>query len=467
MATSSPQVSTGDVSRVLAPALISIALVVAMVGSLGAPLITTVATHYRVPLADAQWTLTVTLLSGAVATPVLGRLGAGPRRRETILATLAVVVMGSLLTVIPLPFGFLIVGRAAQGVGYGLTALMMGVAREHLPAELATRVLTQVSVTSTVGIGVGYPISGWLADVAGLRGSYLLGVVGSLLALAIGARAIPRATTSQRLSVDGRGAVLMAAGLTLVLLLIAEPSWWSHDRATAVVLSLLALALLSLFVRWESRVDSPLVDVRLLTHRAVAGANITMLVGGAGMYLLLTLLTRFAQTPHLAGYGFGLSTFEAGLILVPFSALGFVAGRLASTVQRRLGIRATLVMSSVVVASGLVFFVVARSNVVEILLSMAALGFGIGGFSAAMPAVILAVTAPRETASAMGVNQVARSTGFSLGSAIGGAVLALGTGAGRVFPSDRAFSSAALVGVGLMVATVVVIVVVLRNPGTE
>jgi hypothetical protein len=42
--------------------------------------------------------------------------------------------------------------------------------------------------------------------------------------------------------------------------------------------------------------------------------------------------------------------------------------------------------------------------------------FGVGGFSAAMPAVILQVTPQHETASAMGVNQVIRSTGFSLGS---------------------------------------------------
>ena len=61
-------------SRMLVPSLLFIALVVAAVGSLGAPLITSVATTFRVSLASAQWTLTITLLSGAVATPLLGRL---------------------------------------------------------------------------------------------------------------------------------------------------------------------------------------------------------------------------------------------------------------------------------------------------------------------------------------------------------------------------------------------------------
>jgi predicted MFS family arabinose efflux permease len=82
---------------------------VAAVASLGAPLITSVATTFHVSLDSAQWTLTVALLSGAVATPVLGRLGAGPHRRATILATLAVVVVGSALTVLPLPFAGLLI----------------------------------------------------------------------------------------------------------------------------------------------------------------------------------------------------------------------------------------------------------------------------------------------------------------------------------------------------------------------
>ncbi len=73
---STPQ--TASEHRLLVPSLMFIALVVAAVGSLGAPLITSVAVTFHVSLDSAQWTLTITLLSGAVATPVLGRLGAGP-----------------------------------------------------------------------------------------------------------------------------------------------------------------------------------------------------------------------------------------------------------------------------------------------------------------------------------------------------------------------------------------------------
>ena len=436
----------------LVPSLVFIALVVAAVGSLGAPLITSVATTFHVSLASAQWTLTITLLTGAVATPLLGRLGAGPRRRGVIIGTLGVVTADSVLTVLPLPFGWLLLGRAAQGVGLGLTALMMGVARDHLPRERSASVIALVSVASTIGIGVGYPLAGLLTEFGGLRAAYGLGVFVTAVALLAAVRSMPEPPAGRSARVDVPGALLLAGGLLAVLLVVSETSLWSRDLGLAVTLTGLGIVLLCAWAVVELRAPSPLVDVRLLRHRAVAGANIAMLVAGVGMYLLLTLITRYAQTPRAAGYGFGLSTFEAGLVLVPFSVLGFVAGKVTPRVSKRIGASALLTVSALVVLGAFAVFAMARSDVVEVLLAMAILGFGVGSFSAAMPAVILAVTPQSETSSAMSFNQVVRGTGFALGSAVGGLVLAAGTPAGSLFPFDDAYSAAAWIGVLVMTA---------------
>lgn len=338
--------------RLLVPSLMFIALVVAAVGSLGAPLITSVATTFHVSLDSAQWTLTITLLSGAVATPVLGRLGAGPHRRATILLTLAVVVAGSALTVLPLAFAWLLVGRAAQGVGLGLTALMMGVARDHLPEGRSVAAIALVSVASTIGIGVGYPLAGLLTEVGGVRAAYGLGLFVTAIALLAAWRSMPAAPEGRSSHVDIIGALLLAGGLFLVLFLASETSLWSHHLPWAVALAVVAVFLLSAWTASELRSKTPLVDVRAVRHPAVAGANLAMFVGGIGMYLLLTLITRYAQTPHRAGYGFGLTTFVAGLVLVPFSVLGFVAGKLTPRVCERVGAPLLLAGSAAVVGGG-------------------------------------------------------------------------------------------------------------------
>ncbi|MFF1871843.1 MFS transporter [Kitasatospora herbaricolor] len=440
-------------TRLLVPSLMVIALVVAAVASLGAPLITTVATTFHVSLNSAQWTLTIALLAGAVSTPILGRLGAGPYRRATILGTLAVVVVGSALTVLPLPFAWLLVGRAGQGVGLGLTALMMGVARDHLPEERSAPTIAQISVVSIMGVGVGYPLAGLLSEVGGVRAAYGLGLFITTIAFLAAWRSIPAAPEGRSAHVDTTGALLLAGGLFLALYLAGERSLWSRHLAVAVVLAVVAAVLLAVWTVTGLRGKAPLIDLKALRHPAVAGANIAMFVGAIGMYVLFTLITRYAQTPHSAGYGFGLSTFVAGLVLIPFSVLGFVGGKLTPPMLKRIDAPFLLAGSAVVIVGGFVLFAAARSNPVDLLLAMSVLGFGVGSFSAAMPGVILAVTPKSETSSAMSFNYITRSVGYSLGSALGGLVLSAGTDTGHLFPNDSAYTTAALVGIVAMAIT--------------
>ncbi|MFE2926134.1 MFS transporter [Streptomyces goshikiensis] len=461
--------ATRSEARLLVPALMFIALVVAAVASLGTPLITSVATSFHVSLGSAQWTLTIALLSGAVATPVLGRLGAGPHRRATILATLAVVVAGSALTVLPLPFAWLLAGRAAQGVGLGLTALMMGVARDHLPEERGAAVIALISVVSIIGAGVGYPLAALLAELGGVRAAYGLGLVVTAAALLTAWRFMPEAPEGRSAHVDVAGAVVLAAALLLVLFLAGERNLWSRHLAVAAGLAVVAVVLLCVWAVIELRSTTPLVDVRAVRHPAVAGANLAMFVGGIGMYLLLTLITRYAQTPHGVGhgYGFGLTTFVAGLVLIPFSVLGFVAGKLTPRIRTRIADPLLLAGSAVVVGGGFALFAVARSDLAELFAAMGVLGFGVGGFSAAMPGVILAVTPKSETSSAMSFNYVVRSVGYSLGSAIGGLILTAGTGPGHLFPDDSAYTTAALVGIGAMAITTLTSLALARRRSSE
>lgn len=455
--------SEHDESRMLVPSLLFVGVVVAAVGSLGAPLITSVATTFDVSLSSAQWTLTLALLTGAVTTPVLGRLGSGPHRRAAILGTLGVVSAGGILTALPLSFSWLLLGRAAQGVGLALTSMLMGVVRDHLSDKRSGSTIALLSVASTAGVGVGYPLSGFLAEHGGLRLAYGFGAVMTVMAFAVALRVVPVSTRTRATRIDVPGAVLLALPLTLVLVLISETALWTSRPWTAGVLAAVSVVAAGMWVRVELRSSAPLVDLRLFRHRAVVGANGAMFLGGIGMYLLLTLATRFAQTPSGAGYGFGLDVFAAGLVLVPFSVFGFLAGKLVPRALRRVGAGSALTVSALIVLVALALFAGTRAGVGELCAVMAILGFGVGSFSAALPAVVLPVVPSAETSSVMSVNQVVRSVGFSFGSAIGGLVLAAGTSPGSTFPGEDAYTSAAWVGVVVTAAAAIVSASVLHG----
>ncbi|MER7012101.1 MFS transporter [Saccharopolyspora sp. NPDC000359] len=441
----------------LGTALVVVALLGAVIGSVGAPLITAVATALRVPLEAAQWTLTITLFTGAIAGPVLGRLGSGPNRRTAILVTLGFVTLGGALTALPLPFAALVVGRGLQGLGVAVVALLMSVARAHLPPERSASTIAALSVASTVGIGVGYPMISLVEQLAGLRAAYALGFALSAAALVLAWRVLPAEAPGERPRIDVLGALLLGVGTLGVLLVLAAPGLWADVRIGVGVL-VVAVAVLAVWVVVELRSAAPLVDLRLLGQGPVVRANTAMLVAGVGMYLLFSLLTRYLQTPVSAGYGFGLPGVAAGAALIPFSAFGFVAGKVLPGLVARFAERWTYVVAAAAVVVAAVVFASATGSLVVVLVAMAVLGFGVGGVSAVMPKLVLDGVPPAETASVLSINQIVRSIGFSVGSALAGLLLAAATPAGALLPDRGGYVVAALCAVLPLVVSALIIV---------
>jgi predicted MFS family arabinose efflux permease len=427
-------------TRRLGTALVTIAFLGAVIGGVGAPLITSVSLDLGVPLDAAQWTLTITLFAGAVSAPILGRLGAGPHRRASLLAALGLVALGGLLTALPLSFGILLTGRALQGLGLGVTALLMSIARDHLDSAQAKSTIATVAVASTVGIGIAYPLMGLLDQLSGPRAAYGAGFLLSLLAVLIAWRAVPVDPPRPAPRLDLPGAVL---------LVVAQPAIW-HQPLTGICILLVAALALAAWVLVERRAAAPLVDLRILVTGGVLRANCAMLLAGIGMYLLFSLLTRYVQTPPDAGYGFALSGVLAGAALIPFSLLGFVAGRLTPRLAASLGDAWTFVVCAAAVMVAAVLFALLPQSLLATLAAMGVLGYGVGGASAVMPALVLAGAPVEETASVLSINQIVRSVAFSIGSALAGLLLAAATGAGDVFPSQVGYALAALCVVPLL-----------------
>jgi MFS family permease len=440
--------------RLLTPVLIFVGLVVAVIGSLGAPLVPTVARVDHTSLAGAQWSLTITLLVGAVLTPVLGRLGDGPHRRATILAALGTVVVGCALAAVGLGFAALLAGRALQGVGLGLVPLAIATARDALPGARARSAIALLSVTTVAGIGVGYPIAGLITEVFGLGAAYWFGALVAALALLAALTTIPGAPDRPARRIDLTGAVLLGAGVTGLLLALTQGPIWGWTWSGG--LGLVSAAVLAAWVRSELRSRHPLVDLHLIRRAPVLTADVTILFGGVGMYLLLSLVARFVQTPPSAGYGFDSSVVVAGLVLVPFSIASFVAGRVAGALRRReppVSAQQLLTGGFALVAVSIAGFILAHEAMWQILIVMATAGFGVGVVFAANPMLIVSAVPATETGSAMSFNQVLRNIGFSVGSALAGLILSLHTPVGHIYPTEAGYGVAGLIAAVMCVGT--------------
>lgn len=439
--------------RALVPVLVFLGMVVAVVSSLGAPLIPTIAADYRVSLSAAQWSLTITLLMGAVATPTLGRLGDGPRRRTVILAALAVVLAGSILAAAPLGFGFLVTGRALQGVGLALTPLAIASARDALPADRSRPAVALLSITTVAGVGLGYPLTGLIAQGLGVRAGFWFGAVVSGLALVAAAVVVPPSRQQQAHRFDVLGGLLLGGALAGLLLALSQAESWGWTAPRLLAVSAASMLALATWIRRQLRTAHPLVDLRLVRHRSVLTADVTALFAGAGMYLLLSLVTRFVQTPAAAGYGFGSSIVVTGLVLLPFSMTSVAASRVAPLLAGRTSPDAVLPFGSAIFLLAMLLFAFVRSSLWEVFAVMAIAGLGVGCTFAAIPGLIVRAVPVRETGSAMSFNQVLRYVGYSTGSALSAAVLEAHTPVGRLLPLGSGYQLAALIGCGIWVLT--------------
>ncbi|HEX3825733.1 MAG TPA: MFS transporter [Sporichthyaceae bacterium] len=458
--------------------LVYCGLCTAIISSLGVLLIPTIAHAQHVSLSSAQWVLTVNLLVGAISTPVVGRLADGPRPRRVLIGMLIGVLAGSVLCAVPGSFPQLLVGRALQGLTYGIIPVTITLARRHLPAEQVRRGVGALSVTAATGIGLGYPFTGLIAEHLSYRVAFWVAALFSGSALTLAPLVIPGTAPAEsvrrrrdltgwllRSAAFGSGAVvpgglvavpespapgpagaarfdvvgtfLLALGLGAALLGLSETSDWGWVSAPVLGLLLGAAVVLTAWARWELHTPAPLVRLSLLRHPDVAVANLAALGLGTSMYIGFAAVGQLGQTPRSTGYGLGLSVFVAGCVIMPLSIGSQLASRVAAALAGRVGPRSLLPIGALFVVAANAELALRHGSLVELLVAMMLFGFGIGTTFAAMPGMILGAVPAAEVGSATSFNQVLRTIGGSIGSAITGAVLAMHTSGG--LPVDSGY----------------------------
>ncbi len=448
----------------LVPTLVFVGLVVAIVSSLGAPLIPTVAQDDHVPLSTAQWVLTAALLTGALATPVMGRLADGARQRAVIVTTLSVVLAGCVLSAVSTSFVVLVVGRGLQGVGLGLLPVNMAIARRNLDRSRAARAIATLSVSTAIGAGLGYPLTALVAQVFDVHAAYWFGAIVVASALGCSLVVLPARTPAVPIDFDILGAVLLSLAVTGVSVVLSEGGGWGWASPRSLGTVVTCVALLAVWVPHELRAAHPLVNLHHLANRSVLMADIAGFLMSVSMYLVVPIVVEFIQVPPSAGFGFGSSVLVSGLVLVPLSVGTFLASRLLVPYERRFGVRSMIPAGAVVFGCASTYFALDHGSLWQAFVTMGIAGLGIGFTFAAMPGFIVRAVPTAETGTATGFYQVLRNIGLSVGSAFGAAVLLGYTSPGATFPDVDGFRVALVTSAGLAVLTAVLAFVLPGRP---
>jgi EmrB/QacA subfamily drug resistance transporter len=367
------------------------------------------------------WVVNAYLLTYGGCLLLGGRLGDLFGHRRLFLIGISLFTLASLACGVATSQAFLIAARSVQGVGGAIASavslsLMMTLFTE--PADRA-KAMGVFGFVAAGGGSIGVTLGGILTDSLDWHWIFLVNFPIGIAVVALSLKLLPAARIEgAAVKLDVAGAITVTSALMLAVYAIVNGNQNGWTSAQTLGMLGAAAVLLAVFLVIESRVESPLMPLRLFRLRNLATANAVGILWAAAMFAWFFLAALYMQL--VLGY----TPLEVGLAFLPANLImGVFSLGLSAKLVMRFGIRAPLAVGLVLAAAGMVLFVrapVDGSFVVDVLPSMMLLGLGAG--TAFNPVLLAAMSDVDQSEAGLASGVV--NTSFMMGGAVGLAVLA-------------------------------------------
>lgn len=402
----------------------------------------------RTSEANASWVVTATLVAGAVAMPIAGRLADLVGKQRVLVASALLLVLGSLVCALSSTLAPMLAGRLLQGSAMGFVPVGIALMREVTPPRLTATGMAAMSATLGVGGAIGLPLSAWIVQDFSWHTLFWLCTALAVLVTVAVILLVPHVSDAVPGRFDVVGALGLALGLAALLVAVSKGNEWGWGHGRTVGLLVAGVVVLLAWAAYELRVADPLCDLRVTARRPVLLTNLAAIAIGFGMMAQAIVVPRLLQSPEATGYGLGQSLLGTGLWMAPGGLVMMAFSPVSGRLIRLLGARSTLMIGATVLGLGYVVAIFLTDAPWQLLVSNCISSAGIGIGYAAMPTLILESVPPGEAGSGVGINGLMRSIGTSVAAAVMAAVLTASTIdlAGHAVPTETAFRICFVVG---------------------
>jgi DHA2 family methylenomycin A resistance protein-like MFS transporter len=372
-------------------------------------------------LSDLQWVIDAYTLPLAALMLTAGTLGDRFGRKRLFLAGLVLFVLGSLLCGFAPTLGWLLFGRAVQGVG--AAALLPGSLSVLVAAYPEPRARAQAigiwAGVSGVALAAGPLVGGVLIQISSWPAIFFVNLPVGVLALALGWPLLAESRNPKAQGIDLPGQVLVTGFLVcLIMALIEGPS---QGWTSPLILGLFsgAAVLLAAFLIVEARVREPMLPLGLFANRVFSVGNV------AGLLLFFTMFGTFFFVTQFFQAVQGYTALEAGLRTLPTTMGIFLIAPFAGLLTARLGPRLPTVLGALLAASALLLVTRLEpdSSYGTLWWNFGILGIGFGLMISPLAAAVLSATPPTRAGLGSSVNNTSRQIGGALGVAVLGTVV--------------------------------------------
>ena len=470
---------------------------------------------FNVSYSMSSWILTSYLVSGAVMTPIAGKLSDIYGRKKILLIIMVVYALGVSLSGFAANISFMLIARAIQGIGMSMFPIAFGIIRDQFPRQKIS--IGQGIITSMFASGaiIGLLVGGIIVQNYGWRTTFYTIIPISIALLMIIQRfihvndgedahqhnlqhnqskivdhninkiksndnVISRKVANQ---IDIKGAIALAVTVTSFLLVLTfiETSGSSMDGNDSVstsynnsnssytqILPFLIIGVISfiLFVVTEKRAKYPLVDFRLMLNKSILPANLIIMLVGFSMFMVFQTIPILVRNPE--PIGFGEDAISTGKVQLPFAIILLIFGPTSGFIVSKLGSLKPIIFGAFITTAGFTGLLLFHSAELLVSANLAILSTGLSLTSVGAMNVIILSTPRQFSGISLGMTSLLRIIGSSIGPALAGMYMQTHQsllnihGVTEYFPSTTSFN---LIFITAMVVSFISIVlaIILRQ----
>lgn len=438
------------------------------------PAIPDLISHFHVSYTMSSWVLTAYLVSGAVMTPIAGKLSDIYGKKKILLIVMLVYAVGVSIAGLAPTFELMLLARAVQGIGMSMFPIAFSIVRDQFPRAKIS--IGQGVITSMFASGaiIGLIVGGFIIQNYGWQATFftiipvafaLLFVIRKFIIIGgdiesssedivsiasqdtvivnpeimneekktkdITSAGTNIADESRR--IDILGAVTLAIAIISLLLSITlfETSAGNGSLGTNVdentivgplglsseiwLTTLVVVGVVSsvVFVIVERRAKNPLVDFRLLFDKVVLPANLMILIVGLSMFMVFETIPILVRNP--IPLGFGESALGVGNVQLPFAIVLLIFGPTSGFIISRLGSIKPIIAGSIITSAGFFALWLVHSNPFCVSAGLAVLSVGLSLTSVGAMNIVILATPPKYSGISLGMTSLLRIVGSSVG----------------------------------------------------
>jgi MFS family permease len=431
---------------------------------------------FNISYNTSSWILSSYLIAGAVMTPIAGRLSDIYGKKKILLIVMAVYSTGILAGGFANSIEFMLAARAAQGVGMSMFPIAFGIIREILPEKKLAIGQTIFSSTFSGGAVVGLMVGATIIQNFGWQATFFsIFPIAVILGLVIrkiihvrdpsametkkikeggGRRELEEvrsenmdsssSSSTNTQTIDVKGTLALAATIISFLAGISflESSTANAGFQVAVLFSVAAVSL-AVFVVIEKKVSSPLLDLKLMTHRMILPATIILMMVFLCMFMVYQTIPIMVRSPPPLGFG-GDAVVTASVQL-PFMIVLLVGTVMSGFILNKVGNTRLTLLGTIISAIGFFSLLMFHSTEFMVSVSLTIISAGLslsitGGFN-----VVLLSAPIQMTGIALGMALLLNLVGMSIGPSIAAMFQQMYQGTvegvvGEQFPTQEAYN---------------------------